>query len=60
LALQVTRRLYEIRCSPQRYRIITGMKYDNEGILIDSVTSIEWQSIEPGSIIERLHHEVCH
>ena len=60
LALQVTRRLYEIRCSPQRYRMITGMKYDNEGILIDSVTSIEWQSIEPGSIIERLHHEVCH
>jgi hypothetical protein len=60
LALQVTRRLYEIRCSPQRYRMITGMKYDNEGILIDSVTSLKWQSIEPGSIIERLHNEVCH
>ncbi len=59
LALQVTRRLYEISCSPKRYRIITGMKYDNEGILIDSVTSLKWQSIEPGSIIERLHHEVC-
>ncbi len=60
LALQVTRRLYEINCSPQRYRMITGMKYDNEGILIDSVVSIEWQSIERGSIIERLYHKVCH
>jgi len=59
LALQVTRRLYEITCSPKRYRMITGMKYDNEGILIDSVTSIQWQSIEPGSIIEKLYHEVC-
>ena len=60
LALQVTRRLYEIRCSPKRYRMITGMKYDNEGILIDSATSLKWQSIEPGSIIERLYNEVCH
>ena len=60
LALQVTRRLYEIRCSSKRYRMITGMKYDNEGILIDSATSLNWQGIEPGSIIERLHHEVCH
>jgi hypothetical protein len=60
LALQVTRRLYEIRCSPQRYRMITGMKYDNEGILIDSATSLKWQSIESGSIIERLYNEVCH
>jgi len=59
LALQVTRRLYEIRCSPKRYRMITGMKYDNEGILIDSATSIKWQSIEPGSIIEKLYNEVC-
>ena len=60
LALQVTRRLYEIRCSLKTYRMITGMKYDNEGILIDSVTSLKWQSIEPGSIIERLYNEVCH
>lgn len=60
LALQVTRRLYEITCSPKRYRMITGMKYDNEGILIDSVTSIKWQNIEPGSIIEKLYNEVCH
>jgi len=60
LALQVTRRLYEISCSPKRYRMITGMKYDNEGILIDSVTSLNWHSIKPGSIIERLYNEVCH
>jgi hypothetical protein len=60
LALQVTRRLYEISCSLKTYRMITGMKYDNEGILIDSVTSLKWQSIEPGSIIERLYNEVCH
>ena len=59
LALQVTRRLYEIRCSSKMYRIITGMKYDIEGILIDSATSLKWQSIEPGSIIERLYSEVC-
>ena len=59
LALQVTRRLYEIGCSLKTYRMITGMKYDNEGILIDSVTSLKWQSIEPGSIIERLYNEVC-
>ncbi len=59
LALQVTRRLYEIRCSPKRYRVITGMKYDHEGILIDSATSLNWHSIEPGSIIERLSNEVC-
>jgi surface-adhesin protein E len=60
LALQVTRCLYEIRCSPKRYRMITGMKYDNEGILIDSVIiSLEWHNIEPGSIIERLYNEVC-
>ncbi len=59
LALQVTRRLYEISCSSKRYRMITGMKYDNEGILIDSVTSLDWHNIEPGSIIERLYHEVC-
>ena len=60
LALQVTKRLYEIGCSPKRYRMITGMKYDNEGILIDSVISLKWHSIEPGSIIERLYNEVCH
>ena len=59
LALQVTRRLYEIECSPKRYRMITGMKYDNEGILIDSITSLKWHSIERGSIIERLYNEVC-
>ncbi len=59
LALQVTRRLYEIRCSQKRYRMITGMKYDNEGILIDSVLSLEWRNIEPGSIIEKLYNEVC-
>jgi hypothetical protein len=60
LALQVTRRLYEIRCSPKRYRMITGMKYDNEGILIDGIISLEWSSINPGSIIEKLYNEVCH
>jgi hypothetical protein len=60
LALQVTRRLYEIRCSPKRYRMITGMKYDNEGILIDGIISLEWGTINPGSIIEKLYNEVCH
>jgi hypothetical protein len=59
LALQVTRRLYEIKCSPKRYRMITGMKYDNEGILIDSATFLNWQKIKPGSVIEKLCNEVC-
>jgi len=60
LALQATRRLYEIRCSAKSYRLITGMKYDNEGILIDGSISLEWRRIKPGSIIEKLYHEVCH
>jgi len=60
LALQATRRLYEIRCSSKRYRLITGMKYDNEGILIDGIISLEWRRINPGSIIEKLYNEVCH
>ena len=60
LALQVTRRLYEIRCSPKSYRMITGMKYDKEGILIDGIISLKWDRINPGSIIEKLYNEVCH
>ena len=60
LALQATRRLYEIRCSVKRYRLITGMKYDNEGILIDGIISLEWARINHGSIIEKLYNEVCH
>jgi hypothetical protein len=60
LALQVTRRLYEIRCSPKSYRMITGMKYDKEGILIDSIISLKVDAIRPGCIIEKLYNEVCH
>jgi len=60
LALQATRRLYEIRCSAKSYRLITGMKYDNEGILIDGIISLEWRRIKPDSIIEKLYNEVCH
>ena len=60
LDLQATRRLYEMRCSSKRYQVITGMKYDNEGILIDSIISLKWESIKPGSIVEKLYNEVCH
>ena len=60
LALQVTRRLYEMRCSKKRYRIITGMEYDKEGTLIDGIISSEWGSIQPDSVIEELYKAVCH
>ncbi len=59
LALQVTRRLYEMRCSKKMYRIITGMEYDKEGTLIDGIISSKWDSVVPDSIIEKLYKVVC-
>jgi len=59
LALQVTRRLYEMRCSKKRYRIITGMEYDKEGTLLDGIISSKWDSVPPNSIIEELYKAVC-
>ena len=60
LALQETRRLYEISCQEKRYRIITGMEYDREGTLIDGIFSTKWDSVKPGSIIEKLHQAICY
>ena len=59
LALQVTRRLYEMRCSKKTYRIITGMEYDKEGTLLDGIISSKWDSVPPNSIIEELYKAVC-
>jgi hypothetical protein len=59
MALQETRRLYEIQCSNKMYRIITGMEYDKEGTLIDGILSSKWDRIKPDSIIEKLYTAVC-
>ena len=60
LALQETRRLYEMRCSKRMYRMITGMEYDKEGTLIDGIISSIWEGIKPDSIIEKLFETICH
>jgi hypothetical protein len=60
MALQETRRLYEVQCSKKMYRIITGMEYDKEGTLIDGILSSKWDRIRPDSTIEKLHKAVCH
>ncbi len=59
LALQETRRLYEIRCQEKMYRIITGMEYDKEETLIDGILSSKWDRITPDSVVEKLHKAVC-
>lgn len=59
LAAQETIRLYEINCSREMYRIITGMEYDKEETLIDSVISSKWDYVKPDSIIEKLYKAVC-
>jgi hypothetical protein len=60
MALQETRRLYEVQCSKKMYLIITGMEYDKEGTLIDGILSSKWDRIRPDSIIEKLYKAVCH
>ncbi len=59
MALQETRRLYEIRCSKKTYRIVTGMEYDKEGTLIAGIVSSKWQTIKLNSFIEKLYKAVC-
>ncbi len=59
LAAQEIRRLYEINCSRKMYCIITGMKYDKEGTLINSVISSKWDYVKPDSIVEKLYKAVC-
>lgn len=59
LALQETRRLYEIQCQEKMYRIITGMEYDKEETLIDAILSSQWDRIKPDSVVEKLYRAVC-
>jgi hypothetical protein len=59
LALQVTRRLYEIRCKSKMYRLTIEMKYNREEALIDGVASSKRENIKPRSTIEKLHNAVC-
>ena len=59
LALQETRRLYEIQCQEKMYRIITGMEYDKEETLIDAILSSQWDRIKPDSVVEKLYKAVC-
>jgi hypothetical protein len=59
LALQVTGRLYEIRCKNKMYRLTIEMKYDREETLIDGVASSKWENTKPRSTIEILYNAVC-
>ncbi len=59
LAVQEIKRLYELNCSRKMYHMITGMEYDKDGTLIDSVISSKWDTIKPDSIIEKLYHAGC-
>ena len=59
LAAQEIKRLYELNCSRKMYRMITGMEYDKDGTLIDSVMSSKWCYIKPDSTVEKLYDAVC-
>jgi hypothetical protein len=59
LAVQEIKSLYEINCPRKMYRMITGMEYDKDGTLMDSVISSKWDTVKPDSIIEKLYHAVC-
>jgi hypothetical protein len=48
LALQETRRLYEIGCDSKKYRLTIEMKYDKENTLIDGVATSKWENIKLG------------
>ncbi len=59
LAAQEIKRQYELNCPRKMYRMVTGMEFDKDGTLIDSVISTKWDTVKPDSIIEKLYHAVC-
>jgi hypothetical protein len=59
LAVQETKRLFEIRCLDRMYRIISGIDCDRQGTVIDGLPSSKWNSVKPDSIMESLYKKVC-
>jgi len=55
--------LYEIDCAKKRFRKLSFADYASDGSILDSGDIpkflSEWDSILPGSVIERLFKEVC-
>lgn len=59
--LSYTINLYEINCKKGMFRIISGINYDTDGIVLDSYSNekVKWDYIVPDTMIDSLRKKVC-
>jgi hypothetical protein len=61
LILRERRMLIELKCGEEKFRLISGVEYDEKGEIRRalSASQAEWLSIIPGTPMEELYHIVC-